>query len=80
MKSDMENKDIFPHLSREELRKMAEELSDPKLEPLPWTYNWKRILADKVDNADELVEAIEREKKVAYQFGWEAGKKAAQIL
>lgn len=77
-----ENKNNYApnFLTEEEVNQLVKKLSNPRLKPYPSTYNWKRILADKVDNADELAERIETEKKVAYQVGWEAGKKAAQIL
>jgi len=81
MKNNMENKNKFPHLSREELRKMAEELSDPNLEPSSHSHDWESEFKYKMNEvAKELAERIEKEKQTAYQAGLAEGKKTTQVL
>ena len=70
------NKNTRPILSDEEIRQLAEELSDPNLEPSSHYHDWKSEIKYRMNEmANELVEKIEKEKQTAYQAGWEAGKK-----
>jgi len=78
------NNNYFPQLPEEQINKIVQELSDPKLSRVPYSYDRAKELNNKVTEIvnnlitqynHKIIKIIEKERKEAFVEGMEEGKK-----
>ena len=81
------NNNYAPQLPEEQINKIVQELSDPKLSPIPYSHDRAKDLTNKVTGIvndlitqynHKIIKIIEKERKEAFMKGIKEGEKHAK--